>query len=104
VFYRWLHFLGGESFVLGYLTEKSENMKEELLEILQYAFSQETSRAMQRFPLVTCVPSFLTLPDETIQEQSSHHLKSVAIGKTLQFVLGFRCYEYQHKKVLVRLD
>ena len=34
VFYRWLHFLGGESFVLGYLTEQSENIKEELLEIL----------------------------------------------------------------------
>ena len=73
VFYRWLHFLGGESFVLGYLTEKSKNVKEELLEILQYAFSQETSRAMQRFPLVTCVPSFVTLPDETIQQQWITH-------------------------------
>lgn len=63
VFYRWLHFLGGESFVLGYLSESSEDLAAELMEVLRYAFSQGTGRAMQRFPLVTCVPSFVTLPE-----------------------------------------
>ena len=63
VFYRWLHFYGGESFVLGYLSENSEDFSEELLGVLRYAFKQETGRALQRFPLATCVPSFVTLPD-----------------------------------------
>ena len=63
VFYRWLHFHGGETFVLGYVSEDSDDIAAEVLEVLRYAFSQETGRAMQRFPLVTCVPSFVTLTD-----------------------------------------
>lgn len=62
VFYRWLHFHGGESFVLGYVSEDSNDIATEILEVLRYAFRQETGRAMQRFPLVTCVPSFVTIP------------------------------------------
>lgn len=62
VFYRWLHFHGGESFVLGYVSEDCHDIAAEILEVLRYAFGQETGRAMQRFPLVTCVPSFVTLP------------------------------------------
>lgn len=62
VFYRWLHFHGGESFVLGYVSEDCHDIAAEILEVLLYAFGQETGRAMQRFPLVTCVPSFVTIP------------------------------------------
>jgi hypothetical protein len=63
VFHRWLHFLGGESFVLGYVDESSKDFAGEVLEILRYAFKQPIGRAMQRFPLVNCVPSFVTVTD-----------------------------------------
>ena len=62
VFYRWLHFLGGESFVLGYVSGDSEDLAADIKEVLSFSFRQEAGRAMRRFPMVTCVPNFVTLP------------------------------------------
>jgi hypothetical protein len=69
VFYRWLHFHGGESFVLGYVSEDSNDFAAEILEVLDYAFRQDPGRAMQRFPLVSCVPSFVTLPASDVAQK-----------------------------------
>lgn len=62
IFYRWFHFQGGESFILGFVSDSSPTLRADILEVLQYAFGQESNRAMQRFPMVTCVPSFITVP------------------------------------------
>jgi hypothetical protein len=64
VFYRWFHFHGGESFILGYVTEGSKDISDEILQVLRYAFSQEVGRVIKRFPLVSCVPSFLTIEND----------------------------------------
>lgn len=63
VFYRWLHFHGGESFVLGFVSEDSPNIPADIFEVLEYAFRQEPGRVITRFPLVPCIPSFITLPE-----------------------------------------
>ena len=57
VFYRWMHFLGGEDYCLGYL--RSDGERAELAEILTNAFSLEPGDGLQRFPLVSTVPSVL---------------------------------------------
>lgn len=63
VFYRWLHFTGGESFVLGYVDE-GPLLASDLLEVVRYAFSQRAGSSLTRFPLLTCVPSFVILNDD----------------------------------------
>ena len=65
VFYRWLHFLGGETYVLGYLANSEEGMVRGLLDVLHYAFQQLPGKALKRFPLVSCIPSFVTVPTST---------------------------------------
>lgn len=63
VFYRWMHFTGGESFVLGYVGE-GPNLASDLIAILRHAFCQQAGSVFSRFSLVTCVPSFVVLNDE----------------------------------------
>ena len=60
VFYRWLHFLGGETYVLGYLDNSEEGIARGLLDVLRYAFRQLPGAVLRRFPLVSCIPSFVT--------------------------------------------
>jgi hypothetical protein len=67
VFYRWMHLLGGEGYVLGFVDESSERFLEELREILKYAFTKDHRSAFNRFPLVTCVPSFVTMPEPPLE-------------------------------------
>lgn len=68
VYYRWLHFLGGETYVLGYVDAASTDLGGEAIEVLRYAFSQEPGRALRRFPIVTCVPHFITLPADKLAQ------------------------------------
>lgn len=55
VFYRWLHFLGGQDYNLGYLGPQSSG--QDLLAILRNAFSLQASEALPNYRMVTCVPS-----------------------------------------------
>jgi hypothetical protein len=57
VFFRWLHFLGGEDYCLGYVNPNEPAFGEDLNEILRYAFTREAGDGLRRFALVTCVPS-----------------------------------------------
>lgn len=56
VFYRWLHFLGGEDYCLGYLSPSEADSGSGFEEILRHAFALEPGRELKRFPLVTCIP------------------------------------------------
>lgn len=80
VYYRWLHFLGGESFVLGFVDKRAEDFSGQVLEVLRYAFAQETGRALRRFPLVTCVPSFVTTPGEGAAYVSDDSARALITG------------------------
>lgn len=59
VFHRWLHFLGGESYCLGYIDADTEDFGGELVTIVRHALQLEAGAVLKRFPLMTCVPSFL---------------------------------------------
>ena len=60
VFYRWMHFLGGEDYCLGYMRDRpTGGGGTELAEILTNGFSLEPGEVLQRFPLVSTVPSVL---------------------------------------------
>ena len=67
VFYRWMHFLGGESYVLGFVETSDAHYWETLIEVLRYAFGNPGLPALKRFPLITCVPSFVTIQDTPIR-------------------------------------
>lgn len=60
VFWRWMHFTGGENYCLGYVNTQDENWGRDLLEVLVHAFGLEAGGPLQRFPLMTCVPSAVT--------------------------------------------
>lgn len=70
VFWRWMHFTGGEDYCLGYVDIGAEDWGRDLLEVLTHAFSLEAGAPLKRFPLVTCVPYAVTcLLDEAWQER-----------------------------------
>ena len=58
IFWRWMHFLGGESYCLGYVDNDSENFLIEICRVLSYALTLEQGTVLKRCPVVTCVPSF----------------------------------------------
>jgi len=68
VFYRWMHFLGGESYVLGYadLNDNEEAFVESLRQIFKYAFTVVNDSALNGFPMVSCVPSFVTAAESPL--------------------------------------
>ena len=76
VFYRWLHFLGGETYVLGLLdgSESDEDFDASLRSILKDAFSSKVSPLFDKFPLVSAVPSFVTQPNSTLSEDDVFEL------------------------------
>lgn len=80
VFYRWLHFLGGESFVLGFVDRQAKDFSAQVLEVLRYAFAQEPGKALRRFPLVSCVPSFVTPPSTDPAYVSDDDAKALIAG------------------------
>ena len=57
VFFRWLHFLGGEDYCLGYVNPNESEFGEDFGEILWHAFASEAGESLRRFALVSCVPS-----------------------------------------------
>jgi hypothetical protein len=70
LFYRWMHFLGGETFVIGVIdgSESAENFDIKLREMLSKAFSEEVGLVLEKFPLVSAVPSFVTIPNPPLGE------------------------------------
>lgn len=56
VFWRWMHFTGGEDYCLGYVNAAEDEWGRDLLEVLGHAFGLEAGGPLRRFPLVTCVP------------------------------------------------
>ena len=60
VFWRWMHFTGGEDYCLGYIGDPSSDYGVELEKIITNAFVRGIPRAA-RFPsLTTCIPYFVT--------------------------------------------
>lgn len=59
VFYRWMHFLGGEDYRLGEVDLGAENAREQLAAVLQRAFLLHPGQGFQRFAMVTCIPSLV---------------------------------------------
>lgn len=59
VFFRWMHFLGGEDYALGYVDTGSSSWQQDLEQILAHAVSLEVGQELRRFPVVTCIPSAL---------------------------------------------
>ena len=62
VFYRWFHFLGGRQFVLGFIDADSEHLESALMAVLRPIFVGTAIGPWREYPLVTCVPSFVTPP------------------------------------------
>ena len=60
VFYRWMHFLGGGDYCLGYFNNREEDWGQDLGEIIWHAFSADASEIGDDAPLVNTVPSFVT--------------------------------------------
>ena len=65
VFYRWLHFLGGEDYCLGYVDTRDSDSRSQFHEILSHAFRLEAGRGLHRFALVSAIPNVVvvTAPD-----------------------------------------
>ena len=57
VFYRWMHFLGGEDYALGEVDLEAEDSRDQLAAILERAFALQPGQGLQRFAMVTCIPS-----------------------------------------------
>ena len=70
VFYRWMHFLGGETYILGILDGSlpADDFDMHLRAILRKSFSENAGSILERFPLVSAVPSFVTTPNAPLQE------------------------------------
>jgi hypothetical protein len=66
VFYRWLHFLGGEDYCLGYVDTRGSDSRNQLHEILSHAFCLEARQVLRRFAMVSTIPSvvLVTAPDD----------------------------------------
>lgn len=78
VFYRWMHFMGGEGYVLGFVDASANEIEfaDCVRNILQHAFKHECGVVLSRFPLVSCVPSFVTLPGAVLNDSDVFDLIS----------------------------
>jgi hypothetical protein len=61
VFYRWMHFLGGGDFCLGYFNSREEESNQDLAEVVWAGFVASLADFGENNPLVNCIPSFVTL-------------------------------------------
>lgn len=59
VFYRWMHFLGGEDYRLGQIDVHAADSSEQLARILTDAFALQPGTGLARYPMVTCIPSLV---------------------------------------------
>lgn len=59
VFYRWMHFLGGEDYCIGHIDVNAPDANDQLARIYDKAFSTEPGQGFARFAMVTCVPSIV---------------------------------------------
>jgi hypothetical protein len=59
VFHRWMHFLGGEDYCLGYVDTRADDVEARIAEIFRRAFSLQPPQGFARFPMVTCIPSLV---------------------------------------------
>lgn len=59
VFYRWMHFLGGEDYCLGYIDGADPAWETDLREVLAHALSLDVGEELRRVPLMPNVPSFV---------------------------------------------
>jgi hypothetical protein len=68
IFYRWLHFLKDESYILGYVDRRNNEWHKEYVNILENAFCNGPNESADNDSpvLVTCIPSIVTesFPDE----------------------------------------
>jgi hypothetical protein len=68
IFYRWLHFLKDESYILGYVDRRNNEWHKEYVNILENAFCNGPNESTDNDSpvLVTCIPSIVTesFPDE----------------------------------------
>ena len=78
VFVRWMHFLGGETHILGFVDLDRGNLKDDVLEILGYAFSLDRPSAMRGNPLVSCIPSFVTTPQGMVSTDDVCHFMALS--------------------------
>ncbi|MGD9387415.1 MAG: hypothetical protein PVI87_04225 [Gammaproteobacteria bacterium] len=59
VFYRWQHFLGGEDYSLGQVNTQAADAREQLAAVFTGAFALRPGQGLQRFAMVTCIPSLV---------------------------------------------
>lgn len=69
IFYRWMHMLGGRSYVLGRVDENGTSTKETFLKCMLDAFEAPALPGTPAHPLVSCVPSCVSL-GQTPHEQT----------------------------------
>ncbi len=74
VFYRWLHFFGGETYILGYVNKDENRLVDELVEILKFSFLKGMHPAFTKFPMISAVPSSVTLADSYISTDFQKYL------------------------------
>jgi hypothetical protein len=98
IYYRWMHFLGGGSFVLGYVPADAEDFSAQLLEVLQYTFSQAPGRVTNGLPLVNCVPSFVTPPEYDAATVVSEEAALTLISSSY----AFRCADWGREMYYLR--
>lgn len=58
IFFRWMHFLGGEDYCLGYVDGADPDWDTQLKEALAHAFAQDVGDGFRRYPMMNVVPSF----------------------------------------------
>jgi len=84
VFYRWFHFLGGRQFVLGYIDDQCEDLGWELMSILRPIFRKPNIGPWREYPLVTCVPNFVTPPTADDLLKPEYVLKLISSSPAFQ--------------------
>lgn len=59
IFFRWMHFLGGEDYCLGYVNQAEPDWTAQVHEALSFAFTSDVGAGFRRFPVVNAIPSFV---------------------------------------------
>ena len=89
VFYRWLHFLGGKDYCLGYLGPQSS--RADFVAIMRRAFSLRESEALPEFKTVTCIPSLFRL---NINDDVAESCQSIVLGSPAVVGADWGCERY----------
>ncbi len=77
VFYRWMHFLGGEDYCLGYVDGGDPAWEADLRAVLAHALSLEVGEELRRFPLLPSVPAVVR---SSLNEQWDAELRRMLAG------------------------